>query len=107
MFLPTQVTLNGNVGQNPEKIETQTGTPMVTFTVACSLGQDEAPLWMDVTCFGPTALGVLDEVTKGNGVIVTGRLQMDYWEKDGQKRSKIKCIADEVGVKCFGGLGGE
>jgi single-strand DNA-binding protein len=41
---------------------------------------------------------VAESVQKGTRVIVTGRLDQRSWEtQDGEKRSKIEIVADEVG----------
>jgi single-strand DNA-binding protein len=53
--------------------------------------------FFDVTAFGRLAENIGDSVTKGQRVIVSGTLKQSSWEKDGQKRSKIEIVADEVG----------
>lgn len=97
MYLPSQLILNGNVGgKDPEEVK----DGMVAFSVATSQGKDRDPCWTDVICFEETARGVLENVTAGDSVIVTGRLAFDTWQdNDGNKRSKHKMIADEVAIK--------
>lgn len=61
---------------------------------------DDRTCWLDVTCFKKQAENVAESVVQGDLIVVTGKLQTEEWEdKDtGQKRSKITCIADSVGV---------
>jgi len=41
---------------------------------------------------------VAESVQKGTRVIVTGRLDQRSWEtQDGEKRSKVEIVADEIG----------
>src|SRR5262249_29872801 len=52
----------------------------------------------DVVCWGTLADNVAASLHKGSRVVVTGRLQYRTWETDnGDKRSKIEIVADEVG----------
>jgi single-strand DNA-binding protein len=44
------------------------------------------------------AENVAESVTKGSRVVVTGRLDQRSWEtQDGDKRSKVEVVADEIG----------
>lgn len=53
--------------------------------------------FVDIECWGRTAELVGQYLTKGRGCFVEGRLKLDQWDdKDGQKRSKLKVVADEV-----------
>ena len=59
--------------------------------------EDGDAQFYDVKAFGDLAEHVAETVTKGMRVIVTGRLNFSSWEKDGERRSKVDVIADEVG----------
>ena len=102
MYIPSYVVLNGNTGNDPEQFG-KGETTCASFRMAVSGGKDKPSIWLDVTCFGVTAEGVLADVAKGSKLIVTGRLAQDEWEdkETGAKRTKIKVIADEVAVKAF------
>ncbi len=54
------------------------------------------PLYIDITMFGRTAEIAGEYLTKGSPVFVEGRLKLDTWEKEGQKRSKIHVICDRM-----------
>ncbi|MEK9195791.1 MAG: single-stranded DNA-binding protein, partial [Patescibacteria group bacterium] len=49
-----------------------------------------------VVAWGPLGERVAQYVTKGRPVLVSGRLQSQSWEQDGQKRSKLEVIAGDV-----------
>jgi single-strand DNA-binding protein len=50
----------------------------------------------DVTVWGKQAEMMSERLSKGSAVTIEGRLRLDTWEKDGQKRSKLKVVADNV-----------
>jgi single-strand DNA-binding protein len=58
---------------------------------------DDGAEFFDVTCWKDLAENVASSIEKGTRVIVTGRLQQRSWEKDGEKKSKVEIVADEVG----------
>jgi len=56
----------------------------------------EEVTFVDVTFWGRTAEVVNQYLTKGSPVLVEGKLKLEQWEKDGQKRSKLKVIAERM-----------
>ena len=54
--------------------------------------------FVDVTVWGASAENAQKYLTKGRGVFIEGRLQMDVWDDKatGQKRSKLKVVADNL-----------
>ena len=60
--------------------------------------EDGETSYFDVTCFRELAENVAESISKGTRVIVSGTLRQRSWETpDGDKRSKVEIIADEVG----------
>ena len=58
----------------------------------------EETSFFDVVTYGTLAENVSESLTRGARVLVQGRLEQRSWEtQDGDKRSKIEVIADEVG----------
>ncbi|MCY4037648.1 MAG: single-stranded DNA-binding protein, partial [bacterium] len=58
---------------------------------------EEQVSFFDVTCWSSLAENVSESLVKGTRVIVNGRLEQRTWEtQDGDRRSKIEIIADEV-----------
>ena len=55
-------------------------------------------------CGGRTAEVAGEYLSKGSPVLIEGRLKLDSWETDGQKRSKLKVIGERM--RMLGGRGG-
>jgi single-strand DNA-binding protein len=101
------VTIIGNCTRDPELRYTNGGMQVAGFGVAINqrrrnndTGQweDGETSYFDVTCFRELAENVAESISKGTRVIVSGTLRQRSWETpDGDKRSKVEIIADEVG----------
>lgn len=100
------VELIGNITRDPELRFTPSGAAVATFGLAVNRrwrnaqtnDWEEAVSFFDVVCWREMAENVADSLTKGTRVIVTGRLEQRSWEaENGEKRSKIEVVADEVG----------
>jgi single-strand DNA-binding protein len=65
----------------------------------------EATDYVDVVAWGPLGERVAQYLTKGRRALVQGRLQSRSWEQDGQKRSKLEVLANDVTF--LDGRGGE
>jgi len=105
MAFDNTVTVIGNVTREPELRFTNTGQALASFGLAWNrkwqnrqTGQQEEQVsFFDVTCWGQLGENVAESVQKGSRVIVYGRLDQRSWEtQDGEKRSKVEIIADEV-----------
>lgn len=96
--MSARVCLVGNMTRDPELRFTGPGLAVCGFGVAVNRkkGEEEVTSFFDVTAFGSLAENVAGLV-KGARVIVTGRLEQSSWEKDGEKRSKVGIVADEIG----------
>jgi single-strand DNA-binding protein len=69
----------------------------------------EETTFVDVTLWGRTAEVAGEYLSKGSPVLIEGRLKLDQWETDGQKRSKLKVIGERMqllGSRGGGGGGG-
>ena len=64
----------------------------------------EETTFVDVTLWGRQAEIAGEYLTKGAPVLIEGRLKLDQWEKDGQKRSKLRVVAENM--RMLGGKGG-
>jgi len=100
------VTLVGNITRDPELRFTPSGAPTATFGLAVNRRWqnrqtqewEEATSFFDVVCWREQAENAAESLSRGSRVIVTGRLEQRSWETaDGEKRSKIEVIADEIG----------
>jgi single-strand DNA-binding protein len=98
------VTIVGNVTRDPELRFTPSGQANARLGVAVNRRwQDrnsgewqEATSFFDVICWRDLAENVSDSIKKGTRVIVTGRLEQRSWEQEGNKRSAVEIIADEI-----------
>ena len=52
--------------------------------------------FIDVTLWGRWAEVASEYLCKGSAVLIEGRLKLDTWEKDGQKRSKLKVVGERL-----------
>jgi single-strand DNA-binding protein len=98
-----KIILVGNLTKNPELRYTPSGTPVTSFGLAVNRrfrqAEDlkEEVCYIDIVVFGKQAEHCGQYLSKGNGVIVDGRLQQRRWEtEDGQKRSKHEVVAQSV-----------
>jgi single-strand DNA-binding protein len=58
---------------------------------------EENVSFFDVTCWRDLAENVAESVTKGMRVVIYGRLDQRSWEsQEGERRSKVELVADEV-----------
>ena len=98
-----KVFLIGNLTRPPELRYTPNGTPVANFGLAVNRKYRQAEelkeevCFVDIVVFGKQAEHCGQYLSKGNGVIVDGRLQQRRWETDdGQKRSKHEVVAQTV-----------
>jgi len=100
------VVLVGNITRDPELRFTPSGQPTATFGLAVNRRWqnrqtqewEEATSFFDVVCWREQAENAAESLTRGSRVIVTGRLEQRSWETpDGDKRSKVEVVADEIG----------
>jgi single-strand DNA-binding protein len=98
------VTVIGNITRDPELRYTTGGRAVTSFGLAVNRRYQVNNEWQEQTSFfDVVAWAQLGENTaaslnKGARVIVSGRLEQRSWEtQDGEKRSKIEIIADEIG----------
>jgi len=111
------VVLLGNVTRDIEVKFLQSGMAVCDIGLAVNNRRKNAngewieePCFVDCTAFGKTAECAGNYLAKGRQVHITGHLVFQQWEsQDGQKRSKLKVIVDNltlVGGKPDGQQGG-
>ncbi len=98
-----KVTLAGNLTRDPEVRFLAGDRAVASFGLAINRkfkGNDgelkEEVTFVDCEAWGRTAELVGQYLNKGSGCFIEGRLKLDTWEKDGQKHSKIKVVAESV-----------
>jgi single-strand DNA-binding protein len=96
----------GNLVDDPELRFTQNGTAVANFRVAVTQRIQQDGTWRDgetsffkVTAWRDQGEHLADSLSKGDRVMVTGRLRQRSWETpEGEKRSVTEIDADEVGA---------
>ena len=100
MAYDNTVTVVGNVTRDPELRFTPGGAPVASFGLAWNRkdqNDEEVVSFFDITCWRSLAENVAESITKGQRVIVYGRLDYRSWEnQEGERRSKVEIIADDV-----------
>lgn len=91
-----QLTISGNVGSvgEPKQIG-DTTLSEVSIAWNNPRKKDGEPLWIRVKMFGKQA-DLVKYIRKGDRLTVSGRLEIDTWEKDGQTRFAVVCVANEI-----------
>lgn len=98
------VCISGNLTRDPELRATGGGTSVLQFGVAVNERVknpqtdewEDRPNFVDCVMFGKRAEALSNLLDKGMKVAVEGRLRYSSWEKDGQRRSKLEVVAEEV-----------
>lgn len=99
------VTIAGNITRDPEMKTTAGGFAIMNFSVAVNERVknsqtdewEDKPGFFDCVMFGKRAESLSRFLSKGMKVTVQGKLRWSQWEtQEGQKRSKVEIIADEV-----------
>lgn len=97
-----RIVLMGRLTRDPELRRTQSGTAVVSFSVACdrdyaAQGAERETDFIDIVAWRGTAEFVEKYFGKGRMIVVAGRLQIRNWEdRDGNKRRSAEVVADSV-----------
>ena len=100
-----RVNITGNLTHDPELRATAGGTQMLAFGVAVNdrrknpqTGKwEDVPNFIDCVVFGQRAEALSRFLSKGSKVAIEGKLRYSAWEnKEGQRRSKLEVIVDEI-----------
>jgi len=99
-----RVNITGNLTRDPELRATQGGTQVLHLGVAVNDRRrnqqtgnwEDYPNFIDCVMFGTRAEAISRYLRKGTKVAIEGKLRYSSWERDGQKRSKIEVVIDEI-----------
>lgn len=99
-----RVNISGNLTRDPELRATSGGTQVLSFGVAVNdrrknpkTGEwEDYPNFVDCILFGARAEAVDKYLSKGSKVAIEGKLRYSTWEHNGQRRSKLEVIVDEI-----------
>ena len=106
-----RVILMGNLTRDVELRYTPSGTPVTEIGLAVNDRRKsqsgewvEETTFVDITLWGRTAEVASEYLSKGSPILVEGRLKLDTWETEGQKRSKLRVVGERM--QMLGGRGG-
>ena len=110
-----RVNISGNLTRDPELRATAGGTQVLSFGVAVNDRRknpqtgdwEDYPNFVDCTMFGTRAEAVSRYLSKGTKVAIEGKLRYSSWERDGQRRSKLEVIVDEIEFMSRGSQSGQ
>ena len=99
-----RVVISGNLTRDAELRSTASGMPVLGIGIAVNdrrknqqSGEwEDYPNFIDCTMFGTRASSISRFLTKGTKVVIEGKLRYSQWEREGQKRSKIEVIVDDI-----------
>lgn len=96
-----RVILMGNLTRDPELRVTPNGNSICKLGLATSRvystkdgERREETTFVDIDAFGKQADVIAKYMKKGRPILVEGRLKLDQWEADGQKRSKLSVVLE-------------
>lgn len=99
------VVISGNLVSDCERAKAGE-TPLITFTIASNefrrnnqTGEsDSYANFIECTMFGKRVTSLAKYMVKGTKLMVLGHLRQQRWEKDGEKRSKLGVIVEEIEI---------
>ena len=98
-----RIQLIGRLGRDPETRSTPTGKKVCHFSLAVNRhwrsaeGEaKEATDWFNVEAWGRLGEVCQEYLSKGSLVYIEGRLQVDQYEKEGEKRTASKVVAQTM-----------
>lgn len=99
-----RVVISGNLTRDAELRQTASGMAVLGFSVAVNDRRkntqteqwEDYPNFIDCSMFGTRAEKIAQYLSKGTKVAIEGKLRWSQWERDGQKRSKIEVVVDEI-----------
>lgn len=96
------VTIIGRLTRDAELRYTPSGQAVCKFSIAVNRRKKSGDQWVDeasffdVTAWGKTGEALNQYLVKGKQIAVEGELRQNRWEQDGQNRSKVEIMANNV-----------
>ena len=106
------VTVAGLVATTPRHLVTQDGLPITSFRLAAAHRKFDRALnkwidgetnWFTVTAFRQLAINVAGSISKGERILVTGKLRVRDWDNGERAGTSVEIEADSMGHDlCWG-----
>ena len=96
------LTIVGRLTRDGELQYTNSGSAVLNFSIATNRSVKQDDTWKDevsyfnAVLFGKRAEGIAQYMLKGKQVVISGSLKQDRWEQDGQSRTAVKIIVDNI-----------
>ncbi len=104
------VTAFGNIGRDAELRSTPGGDSVCNFSICANVrkGRNEIPVWYDCTIWGKRGEALVEHLTKGTSVVVTGQLvPREYKGKKDELRTSLDVDVRELAFAGGGGGGSD
>jgi single-strand DNA-binding protein len=106
------ITVTGLIATTPRHVVTSEGLPITSFRLASSQRRydratekwvDASTNWYTVTAFRQLAINAVPSVSKGDRVVVAGRLRVRDWQNDDRTGTNVEIEAESIGHDLFWG----
>jgi len=104
MLSINKIMITGRLTRDPETRYTPSGNAVCNFSIAVNRNYrdprtndwKEETFFLDVEAWGKIAERCAETLKKGRPVYIEGRLRADTWEREGQKQTRIRAVAERV-----------
>jgi single-strand DNA-binding protein len=92
------ITVAGNLAKDPELAYSANGEPICKFSIGSKdKSTSDDVTWHNIVCFRGLAENVAGSLSKGNRIMVVGRLsKRNYEKKDGTQGQSVEIIANDI-----------
>ena len=100
------ITVSGLVATTPRHLVTQDGLPITSFRLAAAHRRfdrkenkwvDGETNWFTITAFRQLAINAAGSISKGERVIITGKLRVRDWDNGERAGTSVEVEADALG----------
>lgn len=100
-----QVVVEGRLTRDAELRYSNSGLPILKFSVACNDRKKVGDSWQDEANFfdcvilGKLAEAISPRMTKGAAALCSGKMKQDRWQDDsGKNKSRVEILVEEISV---------
>jgi single-strand DNA-binding protein len=106
------ITITGLIATTPRHVVTSEGLPITSFRLASSQRRfdktaekwvDASTNWYTVTSFRQLAVNAVPSLSKGDRIVVTGRVRVRDWQTDDRTGTTVEIEAETIGHDLFWG----
>ena len=106
------ITITGLIATTPRHVVTAEGLPITSFRLASSQRRydkaaekwvDASTNWYTVTAFRQLAINTVPSLSKGDRIVVSGRIRVRDWQNDDRTGTTVEIEAESIGHDLFWG----